>query len=44
MQRKRDVKYDQKATAQQEEQKLECCDFIMQNEKKIHSRATVIQS
>jgi hypothetical protein len=39
MQRKRDAKAEQK-----EETKLEVCDYLMQNEKKIHSRATVIQS
>jgi hypothetical protein len=38
-QRKRDSKAQEK-----EEQKLEVCDYLMLNEKKIHSRSTVIQS
>jgi len=43
MLRRREEKHISKqAAAPQEEQKLECCDFILQNEKKIHTRATVI--
>ena len=38
MQRKRDQKQTEK-----EEAKLEVSDYLIQNEKKIHSRSTVIQ-
>jgi hypothetical protein len=35
-------KRDSKAVEKVEETKLEVCDYLMQNEKKIHSRSTVI--
>jgi hypothetical protein len=38
MERKRDSK-----AAEKEESKLDVCDYLIQNEKKIHSRATAIQ-
>lgn len=42
MQRKREAKADVKATASEEVKQMQVSDWLAQNEKKIHSRATVI--